>query len=83
MENKLQNVYLMKDLARQTGYSIHTLKYYLKLGLIHESGRSPATRFRYFDGQTVATLARIRALRRERQSLAAIRRHLAEPAARS
>lgn len=69
-------VYLLKDLARQTGYSIHTLKYYLKLGLIQETGRSPATQFRYFDERTVAILTRIRELRRQRQSLAVIRRAL-------
>ena len=69
-------VYLLKDLARQTGYSIHTLKYYLKLRLIAETGRSPATRFRYFDERTVARLTRIRELRRQRRSLADIRRLL-------
>ena len=69
-------VYLLKDLARQTGYSIHTLKYYLKLGLIQETGRSPETRFRYFDEGTAAVLARIRELRRARRSLAEIRRLL-------
>ena len=68
--------YLIKDLAWKTGYSIHTLKYYLKLGLVQETGRSPETRFRYFDEQTVAHLARIRELRRARHSLADIRRLL-------
>ena len=68
--------YLLKDVARQTGYSIHTLKYYLKLGLIQEIGRSPETRFRYFDERTVEMLARIRELRRSRHSLAEIRRRL-------
>jgi DNA-binding transcriptional MerR regulator len=67
-----RNIYLMKDLARRTGYSVHTLKYYLKLGLIRESGRSPETRFRYFDDETVAKLARIREWRRQRRSLAEI-----------
>ena len=69
-------MYLIKDLAQRTGYSIYTLKYYLKLGLIQESGRSPETRFRYFDEQTVAKLARIRELRRAQHSLAAIARLL-------
>ena len=69
-------VYLLKDVARQTGHSVYTLKYYLKLGLIRETGRSPATRFRYFDERTVALLTRIREWRRQRHSLADIRRLL-------
>ena len=73
-------IYLLKDLARKTGYSIHTLKYYLNLGLIQETGRSPETRFRYFDDQTVAMLARIRALRRQHQSLAEIEQRLQDEA---
>ena len=69
-------VYLIKDLSRKTGFSIYTLKYYLKLGLVQESGRSPETRFRYFDEQTVDALTRIRELRRAGRSLAEIRRLL-------
>lgn len=66
------NVYLIKDLSRLSGHSIHTIKFYLKLGLIHEAGRSPQTRFRYFDDSTVARLGQIRALRKERKKLAEI-----------
>ena len=69
-------VYLIKDLARNSGFSIYTIKYYLKLGLIQESGRSPETQFRYFDEKTVAALARIRALRRAGRSLGDIHRLL-------
>lgn len=71
------NLYLLKDLARLSGHSIHTLKFYLKLGLIRESGRSPATQFRYFDETTVHRLSDIRALRKQRKSLAEIHRLLA------
>ena len=70
------NIYLIKDLSRLSGHSIHTLKFYLKLGLIHEVGRSPQTHFRYFDDTTLAALAQIRALRKERQSLAQIHQRL-------
>ena len=63
------NVYLIKDLSRLSGQSIHTLKFYLKLGLIHEVGRSPETRFRYFDQTTLERLSAIRNLRKERKSL--------------
>jgi DNA-binding transcriptional MerR regulator len=59
----------MKDLSRISGHSIYTLKFYLKLGLIQEVGRSPETRFRYFDDTTVERLARIRALRKQNKSL--------------
>jgi DNA-binding transcriptional MerR regulator len=63
------NLYLMKDLSRMSGHSIHTLKFYLQRGLIQEVGRSPETRFRYFDDTTVQRLARIRALRKQDKSL--------------
>lgn len=63
------NIYLIKDLARLTGYSIHTLKYYLKIGLIKEISRSPETRFRYFDDSTVERLKKIRILRKAEKSI--------------
>ena len=68
------NLYLMKDLSRISGHSIYTLKFYLKRGLIQEVGRSPETRFRYFDETTVEQFARIRALRKQRKSLSEIQR---------
>jgi len=34
----MHNVYLIKDLARITGFSIYTLKYYIKMGLLKEVG---------------------------------------------
>ncbi len=70
------NIYLIKDLSEITGHSVYTLKYYLKLGLIRESGRSPETRFRYFTDETVQRLRQIRAWRKEQKSLAEIRRLL-------
>jgi len=75
------NVYLIKDLARLSGHSIYTIKFYLKLGLITESGRSPETHFRYFDHTTLQRLAEIRALRKQGKSLKEIRTVLIEPAA--
>lgn len=70
------NIYLIKDLARLTGHSIYTLKYYLKIGLIKEKGRSLETRYRYFDDSTVETLKKIRSLRREKRSIKEIRNEL-------
>ena len=69
----LDNVYLIKDLSRLSGHSIHTLKFYLKRGIIKESGRSPQTRFRFFDDTTLSQLSQIRALRKQRKSLAEIK----------
>ncbi len=76
MENIISNIYLIKDLARLTGYSIHTLKFYLKIGLIREVRRSPETRYRYFDDSTVEQLKKIRALRRENKSIQEIKDEL-------
>ncbi len=70
--SQTSNVYLIKDLSRLSGHSIHTLKFYLKLGLIQESGRSPETRFRYFNQTTIERLAAIRTFRKQQKSLAEI-----------
>ena len=70
------NIYLIKDLSRFSGHSIYTLKFYLKLGLIKESGRSPQTRFRYFDETTIDRLSTIRTWRKQHKSLAEIQRLL-------
>jgi len=72
----ISNIYLLKDLSRLSGHSVHTLKFYLKLGLIKESGRSPETRFRYFDDTTLAQLSKIRTWRKQRKSLAEIQQLL-------
>ena len=63
------NIYLIKDIARLSGLSVHTVKYYLKLGLIKEVGRSPETNFRYFDNTTVERLKKIRRFRKDKISL--------------
>ena len=66
-------LYLVKDLARITGLSMDTVKYYLKIALISEVGRSPETNFRYFDDSTLERLLKIIAMRREKVSLAKIK----------
>ena len=68
----IDNIYLIKDLSRLSGHSVYTIKFYLRLGLIKEAGRSPQTRFRYFNDSTVAQLSQIRTWRKERKSLAEI-----------
>jgi len=72
----MPDIYLIKDLARVSGYSVYTLKYYLKVGLINEAGRFPSTNFRYFDNNALAQLADIRRLRKENKSIKAIKRIL-------
>ena len=74
-----QHIYMLKDLSRFSGQSIHTVKFYLKRGLIREIGRSPVTRYRYFDDSTVERLHQIRLLRKQRISLREIERRLDEP----
>lgn len=73
----MRNVYLTKDLARLTGLSIETVKFYLKIKLIAEVGRSPETNFRYFDDSTVEMLNKIIDLRRHRRPIKEIKELLA------
>ncbi len=74
----IHNLYLVKDLARLTGLSIETVKYYLKIGLIFEVGRSPETNYRYFDESTINRVNSIIGLRRDRYPIKKIR-ELLEP----
>ena len=69
-------LYMLKDIARLSGHSIYTIKFYLKRGLIQEAGRSPETRFRYFDDSTLQQLTRIRGLRKQGKLLGEIQRVL-------
>ncbi|MBM3248461.1 MAG: MerR family transcriptional regulator [Candidatus Omnitrophica bacterium] len=69
----MRNIYLIKDLSRRSGNSIHTIKYYLKIGLLHEIGRSPETNFRYFDDSSLGALQKIRRLRQEGKSISQIK----------
>ena len=72
----MRTIYLIKDLARLSGHTIYTIKYYLTLGIIKEIGRSPETNFRYFDDTTLKRLQKIRILRKENKSLAEIKERL-------
>ena len=72
----MENIYLLKDLSRMSGYSTHTLKYYLRIGLFAEIGRSPETNFRYFNDQTLERLKEIRQLSSKGFSLEEINQQL-------
>ena len=65
--------YLIKDIARLSGLSVYTVKYYLKLGLVKETGRSAETNFRYFDDTTISELGKIIGYRRNNISLRKIK----------
>lgn len=69
----MQNLYLIKDLSAFSGHSVHTIKFYLKSGLIKEVSRSPQTNFRYFDDTTLEDLKRIHAFRVQKKSLKEIK----------
>jgi len=75
----MKNVYLIKDLAQVTGYSVDTLKYYLKIGLIKEVARGFETNFRFFDDSTVEELKKIRQLRKDGSSIKLIKEKLSTP----
>ncbi len=64
-----QAFYLIKDVARITGLSVHTVKYYLRIGLLRETGRSPETNFRYFNDTSLTTLNKICSFRREGKTI--------------
>ena len=66
-------IYLLKDLSHLSGQSVYTLKFYLKLGLINELGRTPRTNFRYFDDNALHKLSKIRALRKKHVPLKQIK----------
>lgn len=72
----MRNLYLTKDLARLTGLSIDTVKFYLKIGLVSEIGRSPETNFRYFDDTTVDTLNKIIRMRKQKCPIQEIKKSL-------
>lgn len=74
----LRNIYLLKDLAKITGYSTHTLKFYLRMGLLEEIGRSPETNFRYFDDSNVHQLKTIRQMSDSGLSLKDIKKQLVQ-----
>jgi DNA-binding transcriptional MerR regulator len=58
----MQKIYMISDLASATGLSRHTLNFYLKLGLINESGRTESN-YRFFDQAVVDRLHYIIRLR--------------------
>ena len=64
-------IYSISDLAIEAGLSYDTVYYYLREGLIKESGLI-GTRQRIFDEAELSKLRRIVQLRRERKSIESI-----------
>lgn len=73
MNRGRKTLYLVKDLARETGYSVYTVEHYLKEGLVREMARSPYTQYRFFDERAVKQLQQIRKLRKAGKTLDEIR----------
>ncbi len=72
----MHSIYLLKDLAALTGCSTHTLKFYLRMGLIKEIGRTQVTNIRYFDDTSRERLKEIRRLQRQNMTLKQIQAKL-------
>ena len=68
----MQKIYMISDLASVTGLSRYTLNFYLKLGLIEESGRTESN-YRFFDQTVVDRLHRIICLRHKDLTLQQIK----------
>ena len=72
----MTEVFLIKDLARTSGHSIDTIKFYLKIGLITEVGRSQETNFRFFNNDTLERLKIIHQMRLQGMALKEIKNKL-------
>lgn len=70
-------LYMVSDLARQTGISKHSIYHYMKLGLIEESHRAP-NNYCFFNERELSKLKRIRELRLEGYPLKLIQKKLNE-----
>ena len=65
----MEKIYLIGDLARLSEFSIDTLNYYLRIGLVKEFGRSERNNYRYFNDDTLKQLDNIKKLRLEKVSI--------------
>jgi len=59
----MSEVYLIGDLASRTGLSIHTINYYIQIGLIVAASRAERSGFRLFNSDTLRDLEHIIELR--------------------
>ena len=75
-KNIMDQIYLIGDLARLSGFSIDTLNYYLRIGLIEAKGRSMHNRYRYFDNETIELLNKIKEQRAKHMPIRYIKRRI-------
>lgn len=68
----MTKIYMISDLVSATGMSRHTLNFYIKVGLIEESGRTESS-YRFFDQKVVERLQRIVSLREKGYTLSQIK----------
>ena len=68
----MQKIYMISDLASVTGLSRYTLNFYLKQGLIEESGRTESN-YRFFDQTVVDRLHHIICMRHKGLTLQQIK----------
>ena len=73
-------IYMMGDVARETGLSIDTLNYYLRIGLLEAVDRSDRNGYRYFDDTSITFLERVKVLRLEKVPIKEIIRRKQEGA---
>ncbi|NQU06859.1 MAG: MerR family transcriptional regulator [Calditrichaeota bacterium] len=59
----MEPVYMIGDLASMTGLSIHTINYYINLGLVEAAARANRSGYRLFDNETLNTLKHVIELR--------------------
>jgi DNA-binding transcriptional MerR regulator len=72
----LKDFLLIGELAKGSGFSIETLRYYDRSGIIRPKRRSEETGYRYYDGSALTALAFIRRAKRAGFTLREIRRIL-------
>ena len=72
----MDQIYLIGDLARLSGFSIDTLNYYLRIGLIEAKGRSMHNGYRYFDDETIELLNKIKEQRAKHMPIRYIKRRI-------
>ena len=59
----MARILMIGDLARETGLSIDTLNYYLRIGLLDAVDRSARNGYRYFNDSSVTFLDSVKQLR--------------------
>lgn len=64
------------ELSRRSGFSIDTLRYYDRIGLLRPLRRSPTSRFREYGSEALDLLALVRAAKLARLKLPEIRKIL-------